>query len=79
MKLTPELKLTIRTWAIVLLATLWLAAWCFGIFYFIGDRPPTWGYGTPDVLPGDSRYTTGAKPSPHPVPDQVPHRDEDAP
>lgn len=72
----PELTLTIRTWAIILLLGVWMLAWVGLVYFLIGDRPPTWGYGTVPPVPGQSYYTTGPPPPKAPVPEQVPSREQ---
>ena len=68
MKLSADLKLTIRTWGIIVAIFLWVLVWSFGIFTLVGHRDPTWSYDTPPVLPGESRYTTEAAGADEPPP-----------
>jgi len=61
-----------RTWAIIAAIAVLMLLWISASLLLIGDRPPTWNYGQPPVVPGDSYYTAGRAPTGEKVPQQVP-------
>jgi hypothetical protein len=67
-----ELRLTVRTWFIVVAIAALMLLWATTIFILIGDRPPTWNHGTVPVVPGDSYYTAGAAPATAPKQVELP-------
>jgi hypothetical protein len=69
--MSRELKLTLRTWAIIAAVALWMLTWMVGTFLLIGDRPPPWNLGGNPAVPGDSYYTAGEVPTGEAGPTQV--------
>jgi hypothetical protein len=61
-----------KTWIIIGLLTAWMLVWVLGAYFLIGDRPPTWNYGTTPPVPGDSHFTAEPPASGQAAPQQVP-------
>ena len=62
-----------RNWLPVIAIAILLLLWGQVAYRLIGDRPPTWDYGTAPGIPGQSVYSTAEPPTGQPdVQRQIP-------
>ena len=49
-------------WLTAILAAAGTLIWCFLIYFLIRDRVPGWQYGVTPYVPGESAFSTEARP-----------------